>query len=347
VDVIVLHLNQIGDFCFGLPIAAAIKQHYRDSRVCSVVRRHLVPLAQRAQPVDEVVVRPTGMSGGYWSLIRRLRARRADLAVVLSTSPGAQFVARTCGAARVVGFDHKWAAWLLREKVPYTGVPSLANNLHMAEYLTGRADKRDYVGLLAATDEDRASADSLLAARGVPSDQPLVVLAMYGSVGRSWKCWPQDRFARVADMLCEQAGLTPVFVGGSADADSTAAVLDNIAVPAVNLAGQTDTGQLLGLLARATVFIGQDTGPTHLSAALGRPTLALFGPTDPRLTGPLGDSSRVIYRNLPCGPCHKYGARCLHRKCLMSIEPDEVAAEALDLAAASGLVQRPRAVESH
>ena len=87
------------------------------------------------------------------------------------------------------------------------------------------------------------------------------------------------------------------------------------------------------MLARASLFVGQDSGPTHLSAALGRPTLAIFGPTDPQLTGPLGGSSAVVYKNLPCGPCHDQAAECPNRKCLLSITPEEVAAEALGVVA--------------
>lgn len=340
VQVIILHLNQIGDFCFSLPLVNAIERRYPRSQICSVVRPHLVPLAQRAKPVDTIAIRPRALSIAYLPLIRQLRARRADLAVVLSTSPGPSLLARLCGAKRIVAFDHDWARRFVSERIPYDNRPSLANNLRMAEYVADEIPKRDYVGLLSATKQDKSDAGRILSRCGIPDDQSFVVFTTSASPHRLWKCWPLERFATLAAILWEQAGLYPVFVGSGEETESVEALTSQMSVPAANFTGQTDTGQLLGVLARASLFIGQDSGPTHLSAALGRPTVAIFGPTDPQLTGPLGKSSAVVYKNLPCSPCHEQAAECPDRKCLLSIEPEEVAEQALSLMEHVGAAQR-------
>jgi len=331
VQVIIFHLNQIGDFCFSLPLVNAIKRRYPRSQICSVVRSHLVPLAQRAKPVDTIAVRPEALTIAYLPLIRQLRAQRADLAVVLPTSPGPSLLARLCGARRIVAFDHDWPRRFVSERIPYDKPPSIVDNLRMAEYVTGQVPKRDYVGLLLPTEQDETDAGRILAHHGVRDDQPFAVLAASASSHRLWKCWPLQRFAALAAILWEQAGLYPVFVGSGEETESVEVLTSEMSVPAANLTGQTDTGQLLGVLARASLFIGQDSGPTHLSAVLGRPTVAIFGPTDPRITGPLGESSAVVYRNLPCSPCHDQAAECPDRKCLLSIESEEVADQALSL----------------
>ncbi len=331
VQVIIFHLNQIGDFCFSLPLVNAIRRRYPQSQICSVVRPHLVPLAERAKPVDTIAIRPEALTIAYLPLIRQLRARRADLAIVLPTSPGPSLLARLCGARRIVAFDNDWPRYFIAERIPYDTRPSLANNLRMAEYVADEVPKRDYVGLLSATAQDKSDAGRILSRYGIPGDQSFVVLATLASSHRLWKCWPLQRFAALATMLWEQAGLYPVFVGSVEETESVEALTGQMSVPAANLTGHTDTGQLLGVLARASLFIGQDSGPTHLSAALGRPTLAIFGPTDPQLTAPLGESSAVVYKNLPCSPCHEQAAECPNRKCLLSIEPEEVADQALSL----------------
>ena len=210
----------------------------------------------------------------------------------------------------------------------------------MAEYVADEVPERDYVGLLSATEQDKGDAGRILARHGVPDDQSFVVLATLASSHRLWKCWPLQRFAALATMLWEQAGLYPVFVGSVEETESVEALTGQMSVPAANLTGHTDTGQLLGVLARASLFIGQDSGPTHLSATLGRPTLAIFGPTDPQLTGPLGESSAVVYKNLPCSPCHERAVECPNRKCLLSIEPEEVAEQTLSLMEHVGAAQR-------
>ena len=329
VQVIIYHLNQIGDFCFSLPLVAAIKQRYPQARICSVVRPHLVPLAQRTEPVDAIAVRPWTLSIAYLPLLRQLRAWHADLAIVLPTSPGPSLLARLCGAKRIVAFDHDWPRRFVSERIPCDQPPSLSNNLRMAEYVADEVPRRDYVGLLSATEQDKIDAGKILAHHGVHDDQPFAVFAALASSHRLWKCWPLQRFAALATILWEEAGLYPVFVGSSEETENVEALTSQMSIPTANLTSRTDTGQLLGVLARASLFIGQDSGPTHLSAALGCPTVAIFGPTDPRLTGPLGESSAVVYKNLPCSPCHNRAAGCPDRECLLSITPEEVAAQAL------------------
>ena len=340
VQVIIFHLNQIGDFCFSLPLVNAIERRYPQSQICSVVRPHLVPLAQRAKPVDVIAIRPEAPTIAYLTLLRQLRARHADLAIVLPTSPGPSLLARLCGARRIVAFDDDWPRYSIVERIPYDNPPSLANNLRMAECVADEVPKRDYVGLMSATEHDRTDAGRILAGHGVRDDQSFVVFAASASSHRLSKCWPTERFAALATMLWEQAGLYPVFVGSVEETESVEALTSQMSVPAANLTGHTDTGQLLGVLARASLFIGQDSGPTHLSAALGRPTLAIFGPTDPQLTAPLGESSAVVYKNLPCSPCHEQAAECPNRKCLLSIEPEEVAEQALSLMEHAGAPER-------
>ena len=294
VQVIIFHLNQIGDFCFSLPLVNAIKRRYPQAQICSVVRPHLVPLAQRTKPVDTIAIRPEALTVAYLSLIKQLRARRADLVIVLPTSPGPSLLARLCGARRIVALDNDWPRRFVSERLPYDNRPSPAKNLRMAEYVADEVPKRDYVGLLSATEQDITDAGRILARHGVRDDQSFVVLATLASSHRLWKCWPLERFAALATILWEQAGLYPVFVGSVEETESVEALTGQMSVPAANLTGHPDTGQLLGVLARASLFIGQDSGPTHLSAALGRPTLVIVGPTDPRLARSLGESSEVV-----------------------------------------------------
>jgi len=203
VQVIIFHLNQIGDFCFSLPLVNAIKRRYPQSQICSVVRPHLVPLAERAESVDTIAIRPRALSIAYLPLIRQLRACYADLAIVLSTSPGPSLLARLCSPKRTVAFDHDWARRFVSERIPYDEPPSIADNLRMAEYVAGQVPQRDYIGLLSATAQDKTDAGRILARHGVRDDQPFAVFAALASSHRRWKCWPLPRFDTVAAILWE------------------------------------------------------------------------------------------------------------------------------------------------
>jgi len=177
VQVIIFHLNQIGDFFLSLPLVNAIKRRYPQSQICSVVRPHLVPLAQRAKPVDTIAIRPQALTIPYLPLIRQLRALRTDLAVVLPTSPGPSLLARLCGARRIVAFDNDWPRHSVSERIPYDNCPSIASDLRMAGYVTGQVPKRGYAGLLSATEQDKTDAGRILARYGIPDGQRFAALA--------------------------------------------------------------------------------------------------------------------------------------------------------------------------
>ncbi len=108
VQVIIFHLNQIGDFCFSLPLVNAIQRKHLQLQIRSVVRPYLVPLAERAKLVDTIAARPGELTAAHLSSIKQLRAPRADLIIGLPTSPGPSLLARLCGARRIVAFDHGW-----------------------------------------------------------------------------------------------------------------------------------------------------------------------------------------------------------------------------------------------
>ncbi len=322
-QILLFHLNQIGDFCFSLPVAANIRQVYPDAEMCSVVRSNLAALAERAVPIDTVETRPDGILA-YPEFVGRLRRRKADLAVVISTSTVCMMLSRASGAQRVVAFDKDWAKILVRERVKSVGPPSLKNNIRLAAYFNPDVPKRDYRGLLQVRQQDREAAEGLLREAGLGADEKIAVIAPLASPLRRWKCWPQERFATLAQRLYEQTGIIPSFVGTTPERNEIAEIVRTTGCRAVNLAGKTDTAAVLGLLDRAEVLIGLDSGLAHLSGALGSATVAIFGPTDPDLTGPIGSNTTVVYAGLECSPCHRRAARCRHRDCLMQISVDDV-----------------------
>lgn len=151
-------------------------------------------------------------------------------------------------------------------------------------------------------DHDRQAVEQLL-----PPGNPFAVLLP----ATNWptKRWPIENFAALIEPLRERFGLESVVAGGS-DAAELAPQLPG----AINLAGKTTLRQLVALLERADLVIANDTGPMHIASALGRPLVAMFGPTSPVLTGPYQRLDSVIRFNLSCSPC--FSRTCSHRSCL-------------------------------
>ena len=155
------------------------------------------------------------------------------------------------------------------------------------------------------------------------SRHPRVALqpgAAYGPAKR----WAAGRFAEVARDL-GQRGCTVAVVGGPADVAAVRAVRE--AAPVLDLSGQAPLGVLGALLEAADLVVTNDTGPMHLAAAVGTPTVAIFGSTSPVWTRPFGDRHRVVQHVVPCAPCFQRDCR-IGYLCLEGVAASRVIEEA-------------------
>ena len=131
-------------------------------------------------------------------------------------------------------------------------------------------------------------------------------------------------------MIRDRFGLSVIAAGAPNEVD-----LANKVGADLNLAGQTSLKQLIALIAGAKLVIANDSGPMHIAAALGKPLVTMFGPTNPELTGPFGRMDSVVRLDIPCSPC--YSRKCSHQSCLRLLN-ETVVAEVVDLQLRRGVV---------
>jgi len=163
---------------------------------------------------------------------------------------------------------------------------------------------------IAVPDAVRRGARAKLAEAGLASGP--FAAAHVASFAHEAKRWPEERFAALFARLHEERGLPVVLLGSAAEAGMNARVAA-LAAPArvVDLAGRTSLAEVLGVVAEAELFVGNDSGLAHLSNAAGTPTTVVFGPTDPDATrpwdGPRPDGKpvrlRIVRNRVPCAPC--------------------------------------------
>ena len=154
---------------------------------------------------------------------------------------------------------------------------------------------------------------------GLRSDVPVVVL--YPGAAWQTKRWGELNFARLNDALIRRFQVRTLLTWGPGEEPLIQRVVRATAyTPAI--APATTLLQLAAIIARGRAFVGGDTGPLHLAAAVGTPTVALFGPSDPRRNGPYGLGHVILQRQLPCSNC--YQRTCNHWECLPGIEVDTV-----------------------
>jgi heptosyltransferase-2 len=155
----------------------------------------------------------------------------------------------------------------------------------------------------------------------VHSGRPLLALCPGAEFGPA-KRWPARHFALVARHWVAIGGQVRVF-GGPGDRSTAEALLAGLGeTPAVeNLVGRTTLAEAAALLGQAKAVVTNDSGLMHLAAALARPVVALYGPSDPALTPPLAADVQVLTLDLPCSPCHARRCPLVHHKCLEELPP--------------------------
>jgi heptosyltransferase-2 len=153
--------------------------------------------------------------------------------------------------------------------------------------------------------------------------------AAYGTAKR----WLPERYAAVGDLLARHTGARVAVLGGAAERAVGERIVSGMRAPAKNLCGETTLGAMAGVLSRLSTLVTNDSGPMHVAAALGVPVVAIFGPTDERETGPVGEGHRIVREPVYCSPCGLRECPIDHR-CMTRVGVDRVAAEAAEALAA-------------
>jgi heptosyltransferase-2 len=163
---------------------------------------------------------------------------------------------------------------------------------------------------------------------GQEPTRPLVVLNPGAAFGPA-KRWPAERFAGLARLLQARKNAEILLVGAAGEADIAASIASGLERKPLDFTGKTSLRQLMGLISLGRVFVSNDTGPMHIACALGIPVVAIFGPTDPKATGPSRHPSVVLKADVPCWPCTYRSCPYDHR-CMNRIGPEEVFAAGQD-----------------
>jgi heptosyltransferase-2 len=327
--VLVRAANWVGDALLGTPALAAVRRAFPGAHLAVVARPSVREVFAGSPDVDEVIAAPARSlaraPGQGLALVRALRRRGFDLAVLLPNAFEAALLARLARIPHRVGYATDGRRPLLTVAVPR---PRGLLERPQVEYYLGLTDALGWpragaVPRLPVGAAAEAEAEALLA--GAEAGHRRVALNPGSSYG-SAKRWPAERYAALADRLREREGAGIVLVGGPGDRAAARAVLAAMRGPALDLTGRTGLQGLGACLRRMACLVTNDTGGMHVAAAVGTPVVAIFGPTDPRATAPLGDGHRLVRHPVPCSPCLLRECPIDHR-CMTGISVDRVAHE--------------------
>lgn len=212
-------------------------------------------------------------------------------------------VAYLAGIPERIGYDLPDTAPFLTQAVAHQPAHAVMQNLRLVEHWTGPISATDAVFRFPVDHVDRAYVDGYLQEWGIAPGRPIVCI--HPGSGTWVKHWREENWAKAGDALSGQLSAAVVLTGGEHELQLAGRIAAQMQEPACIIAGETHMGQLGALFARAEVVLGPDSGPLHLAAAVGTPTVTLYGPADPVEFGPWGASDQhfALYTDIGCRPC--------------------------------------------
>ncbi|MBA2679553.1 MAG: lipopolysaccharide heptosyltransferase II, partial [Ktedonobacteraceae bacterium] len=346
--ILVIRLDLIGDLVLSLVLVRLLKQTYPDAEIDLLAMSSSASVITDDPDIAEVFAynpnvwrRPKALlQTKNWrearALRSRLRARKYDLAVSVF-GPWAALIAAMSGARRVLGFAHESYPGLLTDSVPGQHWNE-ADHVHEVDYCLRLAQAAgasvspdDRIPTLTVNVDAQEEAAELLQREGIDRNKPLIACHVSSNNGQS-KRWPIPYWARLADCLIREDGCNLIFTGAPDDLPLIAAITQRMQEQTYyNLAGKTSLSQLAAVLQRADLLITGDSGPMHIAAAVGAPLIAIHGPTDPALSGPVSPHATILRDPIWCSPCYKAkGApadcRFYTTQCMKNISPEQVRA---------------------
>ncbi len=328
-NILLIKLRYLGDVVLCTPLLPLVRKRFPEAKITFLVNPGAAEVLEGNPYLDAVWELPRQSWWQQLKFIQQIRERDFDVVIDLTDGDRSAFLAWVAGAPVRLGYnrEQRWRGKL------YTQVlPSEYGTMHMVDYhqqaLVGLGI-HESVGEPEVFVRSKASQpDKDLLSQVSTNGQPIVLLhptARYDN-----KAWPLERFAEVADWLSEQ-GMRVVLIGGKQDILIGQQILNVTTHKPENLMGKTALSQLVSVMKRSQLLIGNDGGPMHMAAAVGCPVVGLFGPTDPAVWGPRGSKVKVIYKGVDCEKC--FYTECLRgeESCMRQISVEEVCQTAQSL----------------
>lgn len=347
-NVLIVRLDEIGDVILTTPLLRELRRNLPAAHITLVVRPHVAELMRHCPYVNEVLAYECDTAHLRWQRFRQhlsairfarkhLWARRYDLALLPRwdvDQDHAAFVAYFSGAKWRMGYSEAVSE---QKKRLNSGLDHLLTHpLHdhapkhevernLALFQTLGGDVHETRLELWTAADDEAFAERIFDEAGVTATETIIVLCPSGGTS-PLKQWPVNRFVELGRWLQREHGARLVLIGGPGEEALGAELERGLNAPAVNLIGKTTLRQVAAVLRRCSLYVGNDTGPMHLAAAMDVPVVALFGSSCRHRFHPWSENHQIIVNELPCSPCanEPHRDRCVtcvydHPRCMREL----------------------------
>jgi heptosyltransferase-2 len=327
--------NWIGDAVMSIPALEAIRKRFPNAHITILARPWVSDVYYKAPFCDAIELYTPRAGMRDWkaklALARRLEGRKFDAALILPNSFDAALICRLAKIPVRIGYSRDARTILLTHPIPrprHGEIPA-----HERFYYLELLRRAHWIDGLPPEDgapirldvKPRSFAD-------LGFTQPIIGISPGAAFGTA-KRWIPERFAQAAAELARKWNAAVVVFGSKDERPVAAQVADEIGIqgiPVRNLAGETSLREFIERIAACRFFLSNDNGAMHLAAAIGVPTLAVFGSTDHETTGPTGTRIRIVREPVDCSPCLRRECPIDHR-CMTRVTVNHVVHQALEL----------------
>jgi heptosyltransferase-2 len=330
--IVVRGTNWVGDAVMTIPALRQLRRLFPDAHITLATRASAEGLFTDSDFLDDLQVHEGSGLRSVVQQVRQWRKGNFDLAILLPNSLQTALVASLARVPLRIGYATDGRQALLTHPLP---LPEWRESKHEVFYYLKIVAELEWLvkqeqsflntqpdGSLEVSDARKSTARDVLRARGVREGNLLVALCP-ASINSRAKRWPAERYAALADRLIDELGAQVLLVGSNAEAGVSLEVSGQMRNQPLTLTGQTDLAELVATLSLVDLLVTNDTGPAHIASALGRPTLVIFGPTNPLTTRPFSPLGEIVRKPPDCAPCMLRDCPIDHR-CMTAITPADV-----------------------
>jgi heptosyltransferase-2 len=330
--IVVRGTNWVGDAVMTIPALRRLRRVFPDSDITLQTHSRSHGIFQNANFIDKILPFEAEKSNlkTVLSQVKLWRESNFDLAVILPNSFQSALVAKLGNVKTRIGYATDKRGFLLTDALP---VPVWKNERHEIFYYlnivaeierkffgeTKVWENEPYFGLN-VSEKRKTEAQRLLSENAVDLSKKTIAIAA-GSTNSRAKRWQTESFAELSDRILSELNANVVLIGSPDELNISLEVFEKSKIKPIVLTGKTTLAEATAILSLCDLLVSNDTGPAHISAALGTKTLVIFGPTNPKTTQPW--NSEIVYKNVECSPCMLRDCPIDHR-CMTRISADEV-----------------------
>ena len=329
--VVVRGTNWVGDSVMTVPALRALRRVLPDAHITLAIRPGARGIFSEADFIDDVLLYDRKGALSVIPQIREWRRRKFDLGVLFQNAFEAALIPFVAGVPLRLGYATESRQALLTHPLPLPDWRSSRHEVFYYLYLvtaleqmlfgTSSICEADPDASIQISEDRKVEAIELIRSHGVREGE-LVVALCPGSINSRAKRWPAEAYAALADRLID-TNRQVLLIGSKDEADVSRDVTSRMRNQPVVLTGKTSLDQITAVLSAVDLIVTNDTGPAHIGAALGRPTLVIFGPTNPLTTRPFAPVAEILRHPPDCAPCMLRDCPIDHR-CMTAITVDEV-----------------------